>query len=191
MASFSIHLAIGKRFIGKNNLIKDEKEFYKGIIAPDLSLNKNESHYTKFTDKSNLELYLSKRIGLYDYINTTNIDNDYEYGVFLHLITDYIFFTSFFDKEYIKNTNINNFNNDLYHSYDNTDKYVNTKYNIDYTYIKKDIEEAISRARKNKNTTYSNGNDIIPFDKLDTFIEDVSNINLEEYKLKILNKHII
>ena len=36
MASFSIHLAIGKRFIEKNNLIKEKKEFYKGIIAPDI-----------------------------------------------------------------------------------------------------------------------------------------------------------
>ena len=191
MASISIHLAVGKRFIEKNNIIENDKLFYKGVVAPDLSDNKIESHYTTFTDKSNLELYLNKRIGLYDYIKASKIDNDYEYGVFLHLITDYIFFTDFFDKEYIKNTVIQSFNNDLYHSYDNTDEYVNTKYNIDYTDLKNDIEKAISKARKNKNTNYNNGNDIIPIDKLDIFIEEVSNINLEEYKLKILNEHII
>lgn len=190
MASMSIHLAIGKRYIEKNNNIKNIKSFYKGVIAPDLEIDKNKSHYTYFTDKSNLELYLNKRIGLKEYINNNIIDNDYEYGVFLHLITDYIFFTSFFDKEYIHSININIFNNDLYHSYDNTDNYVNNKYNIDYTDLKDDIVEAIKRARKKKNTSYDEGTDILPFDKLDRFIEDVSNINLDDYKEKIINNNI-
>ena len=186
MASISIHLAIGKRYIEKNNNIKNVRDFYKGVVAPDLSVNKIESHYTYFTNKSNLELYLNKRIGLKEYLNNNIVNNDYEYGVFLHLLTDYIFFTSFFDKEYIKNIDINIFNNDLYHSYDNTDNYINTKYQIDYTYLKKDIDKAIARSRKNKKTSYENGKDILPIEKLDNFIEEVSNINLDEYINKIL-----
>ena len=186
MASFSIHLAIGKRYIDKNN-INDIVSFKKGIIAPDLALNKNESHYTTFLDKSKLEYYLNNRIQLYDYLINNKVDNDYELGVFIHLVTDYIFFAHFFDKEYIKSVDINIFNNDLYHSYDNVDNYVKTKYNLDYTGIKESIDNAIELARKKKNTTYDKGNDIIPIDKLDEFIEYVSSIDMYKYIDKIIS----
>ena len=186
MASFSIHLAVGKRYIEKTSIIKDEKNFYRGVISPDLSLDKNSSHYTGSLDKTNLEKFLSQKVLLYNYLISNKIDNDYELGVFLHLVTDYIFFNYFFDKNYTSSTEYNKFNNDLYHSYDNTDDYVNKKYNIDYSDLKESIEQSISRARKNKKTSYSNGTDIIPKDKLDEFIEYTSNIDLYEYKNKIL-----
>lgn len=186
MASFSIHLAIGKRYIDKNN-INDKVSFKKGIIAPDLAPNKNESHYTTFLDKSKLEYYLNNRIQLYDYLINNKVANDYELGVFIHLVTDYIFFAHFFDKEYIKSVDINIFNNDLYHSYDNVDNYVKTKYNLDYTGIKESIDNAIELARKKKNTTYDKGNDIIPIDKLDEFIEYVSSIDMYKYIDKIIS----
>lgn len=186
MASFSIHLAIGKRYLEKNN-INDIVNFKKGIIAPDLAPNKNESHYTTFLDKSKLEYYLNNRIQLYDYLINNKVDNDYELGVFIHLVTDYIFFAHFFDKDYIRSVDINIFNNDLYHSYDNVDNYVKTKYNLDYTGIKESIDNAIELARKKKNTTYDKGNDIIPIDKLDEFIEYVSSIDMYKYIDKIVS----
>ena len=58
MASFNIHLAVGKRYIEKTKAIKDEKEFYKGIIEPDLVSDKAVSHYTGIKDKNNLLIYL-------------------------------------------------------------------------------------------------------------------------------------
>lgn len=46
MASFTIHIAVAKNIIKKNkNEIKDYKDFIDGTIAPDLSTDKNISHY--------------------------------------------------------------------------------------------------------------------------------------------------
>ena len=128
MAGFNIHLAIGKSYID-NYPINNINSFYNGIVAPDLALNKVISHYTSCTDKSNLEYYLSKRVELYDYLINNTINSDYDKGIFIHLLTDYLFYNYLFDKEYIRNIDINIFNNDLYHSYDNTDKYLEIKYN--------------------------------------------------------------
>ena len=45
MVSFAIHLAVGKVY-SKYHTILDERGFVRGIIAPDLVDNKDQSHYT-------------------------------------------------------------------------------------------------------------------------------------------------
>lgn len=186
MASLNIHLAIGKRYLEKNNSIKNEEEFYRGIIEPDIEIDKNKSHYTSCLDKTNLKYYLSKRTDLYKFLYENEIDNDYNLGIFIHLVTDYLFFNIFFENKYIESIDINSFNNDLYHSYDNTDEYIVNKYNLDFPYLEKSMNEAKERARKKKNTIYENGKDILPLDNLGNFITYVSEINIYKYKNKIL-----
>ena len=185
MAGFNIHLAIGKSYID-NYPINDINSFYNGIVAPDLSSNKVISHYTSCTDKSNLEYYLSKRVELYDYLINNTINSDYDKGVFIHLLTDYLFYNYLFNKKYIRNIDINIFNNDLYHSYDNTDKYLEIKYNLKELNIYAELNNYKNRAKKKKNTKYENGKDILPLDKLEKFIYDTSHIDIEKYKNKIL-----
>lgn len=192
MAGFNIHLAIGKSYID-NYHINDINSFYNGIVAPDLSSNKVISHYTSCTDKSNLEYYLSKRVELYDYLINNTINSDYDKGVFIHLLTDYLFYNYLFNKKYIRNIDINIFNNDLYHSYDNTDKYLEIKYNLKELNIYAELNNYKNSAKKKKNTKYENGKDILPLDKLEKFIYDTSHIDIEKYKNKILEykKNII
>ena len=56
MPGFTIHLAVGKRYIEKHKKqIKNENDFMKGTIAPDLDKdfsqiekNKSKSHYGKW-----------------------------------------------------------------------------------------------------------------------------------------------
>ena len=192
MAGFNIHLAIGKSYID-NYPINNINSFYNGIVAPDLSSNKVISHYTSCTDKSNLEYYLSKRVELYDYLINNTINSDYDKGVFIHLLTDYLFYNYLFNKKYIRNIDINIFNNDLYHSYDNTDKYLEIKYNLKELNIYAELNNYKNSAKKKKNTKYENGKDILPLDKLEKFIYDTSHIDIEKYKNKILEykKNII
>ena len=83
MASFSIHLAIGKRYLEKNK-IENEKDFLLGVIDPDLAQDKRKSHYTGSTDTTNLEYFLSEKVLLNRYLETNNIDNNYDLGIFLH-----------------------------------------------------------------------------------------------------------
>lgn len=186
MAGFNIHLAIGKKY-ADNYHIKDIESFYNGIVTPDLADDKIISHYTSCTDKSNLKHYLSKRIELYDYLIHNTINTDYDKGIFIHLITDYLFFNHFFDEKYIGSININTFNNDLYHSYDNTDKYLEGKYKLKEITIYNKLVEYKNKSKKQKNTTYENGKDILPIDKLEKFIHDVASINIYKYKNKILD----
>ena len=163
MASLNVHLAVGKLYLEKNNTIKNEDEYYKGIIAPDLVEDKNKSHYTENTDKSNLKFYLTNRINLLKYLQENNIDNDYELGIYIHLVTDYLFFSNFFDNSYIESIDIHKFNNDLYHSYDNIDNYLVDKYNLNFPELDKIMTEVKEKCRKKKNTKYENGKDILPF----------------------------
>lgn len=186
MAGFNIHLAIGKKY-AENYNINDVDNFYNGVVGPDLAEDKIISHYTSCTDKSNLKYYLSKRIELYDYLIHNKISTDYDKGVFIHLITDYLFFNYFFDEKYINSININTFNNDLYHSYDNTDKYLEDKYKLKEIYIYNKLVEYKNKSKKQKNTIYENGKDILPFDKLELFIDKIAKIDIDKYKNKILN----
>lgn len=193
MASFNIHLAVGKRYIEKTKIIKDEKEFYKGIIDPDLVNDKKESHYTGIQDKNDLLSYLSQKVQLNEYLKNESISSDYQKGVFLHLITDYLFFNNFFDYDYLSNISYSEFFKDLYYSYDITNDYLEEKYKIDYTEFLNQIKNNIEKDKKEKNTSNEIRTNILPFDNLDDFIEYVSNIDLEEYKNKIIeiNKNIL
>ena len=92
MPGFNIHLAIGKRYIEKQkNIIKNENSFYNGLVAPDLVTDKKVSHYTAETNTSNLEKYLQGKVRLDLYLKDNKVETDFEKGVFLHLLTDYLF----------------------------------------------------------------------------------------------------
>lgn len=187
MPSFHIHLAVGKRYIDKNKMT-DIDSFYKGIVAPDLVSDKKASHYTgERTDKT-LRTYLKSKVVLKDYIQNNIINNEYEKGIFIHLITDYLFFNNFFPKDYIDNVSYDNFVNDLYYSYDLINGYLLEKYQIDTSYIDDIIESNIADSKKSKNISGKiPATNILPLGEVDKFIEGVSNINLEECKNKILS----
>ena len=186
MPSFYIHLAVGKRYNDKNKLL-DSDSFYKGIVDPDLASNKDLSHYTGERVDKTLKTYLKSKVVLKDYLLKNNISSDYDKGVFIHLITDYLFFNEFFPFDYITNTSYDDFVNDLYYSYDSTNDYLLEKYNLDISFIKDIIESNIADSRKSKNIVNKKpAKNILSISELNHFIEYVSDINLEEYKNKIL-----
>ncbi len=186
MASFSIHLAIGKRYFEKSKIITNEKEFFRGIIDPDLVEDKKISHYTGIQDKTDLSNYLLNKVLLYRFLLNEKIDTDYQKGVFLHLISDYLFFNTFFDKDYLLHISYSDFCKDLYYSYDITNDYLERKYNISYTDFLDKIKDNIRKDQKEKNVSSEIRTNILPFSKLDNFIEYVSNINLHDYSEKII-----
>lgn len=187
MASFSIHLAAGKIYATKNS-INDLDLFYKGIVDPDLAEDKFVSHYTGVKDKENLVLYLENKTQLYQFLKEHKIDNDYNKGIFVHLITDYLFFNDFFDKEYIRNIDYSSFLKDLYFSYDETNDYLITKYNIDLSMFKDKIDGNIKKDKSKKIMDLNNVklNNILDYKELDALIEKISNIDLIDYSNKII-----
>ena len=92
MASISIHLAVAQNV---NKILKrNEKEFFLGAIAPDIAkfvgLDRKETHFIKKednTDTPNIELFYNK---YKKYLN-----NNYELGYYVHLLTDKLWFDEF------------------------------------------------------------------------------------------------
>ena len=186
MASFNIHLAIGKRYLEKNKLGIDEKKFYRGIVDPDLVPNKKISHYTSFNDKMYLLEYLSHKVELKNYLDNEYDASDYQKGIFLHLITDYLFFNNFFDCEYLKNVDYFEFCRDLYYSYSLINEYLDNKYGINYKDFGSELEDNIALNKQSKKADSQIGKNILPVEKVDAFIEYVSDIDLEKYSCKII-----
>ena len=186
MASFGIHLAIGKRYCEKVGMTDGVKEIYRGIIAPDLVENKMVSHYSGELVKVDLVNNLPNKVLLTNFLTNENIDTDYQKGVFLHLITDYLFFNDFFDKEFIAGVSYLKFCEDLYYSYDTLDKYLVEKYSLDYSDFSDALSENIAKTMNKFQIDKEEYSNILPTDKVDEFIERVSSIDLEKYKTLIL-----
>ncbi len=195
MPGFNIHLAIGKRYIekqkNKKDVIKNENSFYNGLVAPDLVTDKKISHYTTETNKNNLEKYLLGKVRLDLYLKDNKVETDFEKGVFLHLLTDYLFFNEFFEKEFIKNIDYQDFVRDLYYSYEMTNEYLNKKYNIDFSIFGDRLEKNIRKNKKEKKLEDSDLKEkklIFSEKDLDEFIEKISSINIKELENEIRRK---
>lgn len=97
MAGYVIHLAVGKVFFDNfPDEIKDYEKFIEGIIYPDSVTDKSLTHYGPKSSKVNLKNFFDER----------DIEDDFNKGYFLHLVTDYLFYNKFlkcFSKTYIYN----------------------------------------------------------------------------------------
>lgn len=190
MPSFNIHLAVGKRYYEKNNNINDLELFYRGLLAPDLVKEKGgkaKTHYTGFNDNKDLVKYLREKVLIDEVIKKESIDSDYQKGVFLHLLTDYLFFNDFFSLNYLENISYNNFVKDLYYSYEVSNEWLIKDYNINFFEFSflEELNENIKNAKKERNIDDNEvRKDILPKDKLNLFIESVSSIDLESYRNK-------
>lgn len=97
MAGYIIHLAVGEEFL-KNfpNEIKNYDDFIEGVIYPDSVKDKSLTHYGP----------KSSQVNLRDFFNEREIEDDFNKGYFLHLVTDYLFYNKLlevFSKQYIYN----------------------------------------------------------------------------------------
>lgn len=184
MPSLDIHIALARKYLKIHNDIKDEVEFIKGSLAPDLAIDRIKSHYTKKVDKNNLEEILKNKVDLPEYLAKTKINTDYEKGYFFHLLTDFLFFNNFFDKNYVVKTDYNNFKKDLYYSYNKAHKYLINNYDISYEPFQKEVEKRISSSQKDANYNGEERQNIIPDAHLDKFINEMVKEDISTYLKK-------
>lgn len=90
MASIMIHMAVTKKV---NEILKmDERGLFLGTIAPDaakqIGVSKDEGHFIDYENHSNIDAFLNK------YRNYLN--NPFEMGYLIHLITDNLWYKEFF-----------------------------------------------------------------------------------------------
>lgn len=111
MPGYVIHLSVANRYIEKHpEEIKDHNKFIEGVISPDGVTDKSITHYGPKSSKVNLKLFLE----------SNEINDDFNKGYFLHLVTDYLFYNRFLDY----------FSKDIYNDYDILNKTLEEKYNV-------------------------------------------------------------
>lgn len=169
MPGFTIHMAIAKQYIAKHeNEIKNEEEFIKGSIAPDLTKNfdgpsedKSKAHYGKW-GKYEVTTYIDQ------FLNDNKVDmtQDYWKGYFCHLLSDHYFYNKYFKEEHqemIKN------NDRFYYDYDCLNKELIEKYDIQ---LSEKIEKQVN--------FYGAEPKYLKKSKLVDFIDLISSMNLNE-----------
>ncbi len=112
MAGYVIHLAVAQEYLKNNkNVEEDYNEFINGVIYPDSVKDKSQTHYGEKSCKTNL----------YKFLVDKKIDNSFNRGYFLHLLTDYLFYNKY----------IGDFTRDtLLNDYDILNKKLIDEYNI-------------------------------------------------------------
>lgn len=176
MPGFTIHIAIAKKYIEKNeNEIKNEDEFIKGVIAPDMNKqldgppeDKSATHYGKW-GKYEVTTYIDK------FLEDSEIDitQDFWKGYFLHLLTDHYFYNKYFKKEHeemMKN------NDRFYYDYDCLNKMLIERYKI----------EVLDNIKKYMNM-FDEEPKYLKENKVIEFIEEISNMKIND-KVEIIKQ---
>ena len=178
MPGFTIHIAIAKQYIAKNETeIKNEEEFIKGAIAPDLNKemngpveDKSKTHYGKW-GRYEVVTYLD------EFLNDSNVDisKDYWKGYFLHLLTDHYFYNreKYFKREYEE---MKKNNDKFYNDFDCLNRGLIEKYEI----------QPLENIKKYMGI-HDGEPKYLKQDKIIDFIEEISNMNLQD-KIEIINQ---
>ena len=85
MPGYVIHLATAKVHLREHDDVRDTSAFLRGVIAPDMTLPKDKSHYGDDTANPGLDLFA----------DTHDLRDDYQRGYFFHLLTDYLFYNRY------------------------------------------------------------------------------------------------
>lgn len=108
MPSFTIHLAVAKKYLERHPE-ENKEQFYNGVIDPDLK-DKTTSHFGP--NSSNVDLN--------KYCQEVGLTTSYDRGYFMHLLTDDLFYNKF----------LNRFSEEIYNDYDKINKALIEKYNL-------------------------------------------------------------
>lgn len=184
MPSFNIHLAVAVKYSEKNN-IENKSDFYRGSIDPDLVKDKSISHYTGMRDKNHLRQYVFEKVRLNEFLKENKVETDYEKGVFLHLATDFIFYQEFLSDEYLAGVDFDGMIQDLYYSYRVTNPYLEEKYNIHSLNLDEVMNNNIKQTLTRMHVDNTKGNNLLPEDKMENFINKMSKLDIESYIQKI------
>ena len=120
MPGYVIHLAVAKKQL-EFNKVKNEDEFIKGIIAPDLLKKQGEDSHYGYSSKPNIKKFLKEH----------DLKKDYDKGYFVHLATDLLFYDRFLSR----------WSSEIYDDYDILNKKLIEKYNIQ---IPKEVEKYVN-----------------------------------------------
>lgn len=154
MPGYVIHLAAAKEYV-RNHRVKDEEEFFKGTIAPDLLAEDGNIEKTHYIPDGESQMNFKK------FLKENKINSSYMEGFFFHLVVDYVFYNQYF---------INN-ENSLYDDYDILNKELIEKYDIK---LPEEVKEYVHF--KEGTLKY------LDKELVDKMITEVSRKSIDEYK---------
>ena len=180
MASLTMHAVIANEYC-KRHVGINYKEFSHGNLAPDLAADKNKSHFTKPSMTQELDENIKNKVGLTEYVDSHSLDNDFELGAFLHMLTDYIFYNHALRRDVtdFKLLSLQESIKFLYDDFARVNGFLADHYNIDLMLL----PENCWKVSKEKPISMS-------FDEITNFIEHCANLDLEKEYKKIKNKKL-
>ena len=170
MPGLTIHYVVALQSAKKNN-IKNMQEYVDGSFYPDF-YQKQQSHYTDITKTKNRIDELIYKVDLLPIPQNHNIITDHEKGLFLHLLTDYLFYHELCVKKYKKDNNFMQCLNALGQEYTRMNKALFDIYNFGNDYIKDEYMQFFNIPQDNPQ--------YFTKEELKNFIDHCANLNLEE-----------
>ncbi len=157
MAGYAIHLAVAEEYIRNYpDDVDDYEKFIEGVIYPDNIKDKSITHYGIKSSKVNLKAFFEER----------DIEDSFNKGYFLHLVTDYLFYNKFLDF----------FSKDIYNDYDILNKLIIEKFKVT---IPEKVKDQVF---------YKNGNTkLLDLEETINFIKNTANYKLSDIKKAVLN----
>lgn len=157
MAGYVIHISVGMEYLRKHHDCFNQEEFIEGIIAPDDVKDKSLTHYGISSSKPNLKQYILEH----------PLMNSFDYGYFLHLVTDYLFYNFYIDT----------FSKQIYQDYDLLNRRLIEKYQIE---LPQRIQHKVFY--KEEGTLQ-----ILNYDLVCQIINEISSLNLDNIIVEIQN----
>lgn len=189
MPCLVIHLAVAKNYLKKHKN-ENKDEFILGTIAPDINLpninkyingvtdNKNSHHFGLNYKTSNMIEYMQKKVDFNLFFKNNDITTSFLKAYFLHLLCDYYFFLDYIKDERLINLSYIEALKISYNDYNLITPKIIKKYNLE---IPIEIKDLISEKGKGKI-------ELLNEDIIDSFINEMSNLDLSKEKNKLLTK---
>lgn len=176
MACITMHLAIAKKYL-ENNPNENKEAFIKGAYLPDIDEDKIKSHYGTRIPIKRVKDMLDSKVDIIECAKNTDLDNDLNKAVFLHLVTDYLFYNFVYSPS-LETKSPDQIKNMMYQDFDFVTNYILKTYKID-------IPEEVSHIVKSRDGDIVS--EFFTAEQIDKFIDLISNLNLKDCKKQILN----
>ena len=168
MTSFVMHLAIAKLYLGRH-IEETEEEFIEGTISPDLTDDKPASHFGKHCAWADPGKYLIQK--------GDRLVGSFERAYFLHLLTDYLFYHQVVNiEECLATLGIEEWIRRQRNDFSVLNDEIVQNYDL------KNIPDAI----KGQMTSKDGELEIFDRKKIADFIQEVSQVDIDEIAKKIL-----
>jgi len=196
MASFLTHLAVAKEYLRKNpDAVKDVQAFYDGSVISDLASDKDLTHsFFHRTEESNMLVRLREKINLDKFASHDPIGNDLGLGIFLHLLTDKVYYEKMFTDEYLLSVDLKQFQKEHGQTMSTHESFIGEHFDVSFDMTSPQVNEQIvanigdrqaSTALKPQERPMENT--IFSQEELLRFIDEVSSMDLQAIISQIKN----